>query len=262
MLLCRASRQQRWHRLAGLLRRRAARLRGWCRTPIDAPHKYSAAEGGRPPARPRWASRDAMPAKSGGGSSGLVVGGHSTWVFANIRAADQPAVDGEHPERAGGSGAPQLGAGNIGYQLLKKAGWKEDRGLGVAEQGRLRPVSARLKRNRLGIGAEEVNSMLVNSDASQRISHLDEDKPRPEKHSGTGDNQTVSVKKSKKLSKRARASALEEQQSREQALARALHRDFHPDNAVAQHLQGLRRYTCPDFAAASASDCLWIMGIG
>eukprot|EP00850_Spirogloea_muscicola_P010141 SM000058S18571 [mRNA] locus=s58:616447:618037:+ [translate_table: standard] len=193
--------------------------------------EFSAAEGGRPPARPRWASRDAMPSKSGGGSGGLVVGDHSTWVYANIRAADQPAVDGDRPERAGGgSGAPQLGEENIGYQLLKKAGWKEDRGLGAAEQGRLRPVSARLKRNKLGIGAEDNSSMLVDSGATRLIGLLGEDKPKPEKHSATGDNQTVSVKKSKKLSKRARAAALEEQQSREQALARALYRDFHPDN--------------------------------
>eukprot|EP00850_Spirogloea_muscicola_P013364 SM000090S24326 [mRNA] locus=s90:324415:325990:+ [translate_table: standard] len=237
--------------------RLAARLRGWCRTPLDLPHKrlyvpafvchglqpslvlvltlrgsvqeYSAVEIGRPPARPRWASRDAMPAKSCGGSSGLAVGGSSTTVYANIRAADQPAVDGERPERAGSSGAPQLGEGNIGYQLLKKAGWKEDRGLGAAEQGQLRPVSARLKRNKLGIGAEDISNVLVDSSATRLIGHLGEDKPRPEKHKATGDSQ-VSLKKSKKLSKRARAAALEEERSREQALARALYRDFHPDN--------------------------------
>jgi hypothetical protein len=41
---------------------------------------------------------------------------------------------------------------NKGYQLLKKSGWNESSGLGLKEQGEIRPIRTRVKLDRLGIG--------------------------------------------------------------------------------------------------------------
>lgn len=42
---------------------------------------------------------------------------------------------------------------SIGHRMLVKSGWNVERGLGVEEQGRRRPVAARRKLDRAGIGA-------------------------------------------------------------------------------------------------------------
>ncbi|KAI9298150.1 G-patch-domain-containing protein [Neoconidiobolus thromboides FSU 785] len=44
-------------------------------------------------------------------------------------------------------------ANNIGYKLLKKNGWKYDKGLGANEQGIREPIKPKIKKDRLGIGA-------------------------------------------------------------------------------------------------------------
>ncbi|XP_075500244.1 uncharacterized protein LOC142538834 [Primulina tabacum] len=49
---------------------------------------------------------------------------------------------------------PQSTPANIGFRLLKKHGWKEGTGLGISEQGRLEPIQAYVKKNKLGLGAD------------------------------------------------------------------------------------------------------------
>ncbi|KAK9705316.1 hypothetical protein RND81_07G047800 [Saponaria officinalis] len=49
-----------------------------------------------------------------------------------------------------------LNSSNIGFQLLKKHGWKEGTGLGVSQQGRLEPVETYVKKNKRGLGAEKL----------------------------------------------------------------------------------------------------------
>ncbi|XP_062159769.1 eukaryotic translation initiation factor 4G-like isoform X2 [Alnus glutinosa] len=51
--------------------------------------------------------------------------------------------------------ASAIDSSNIGFQLLKKNGWKEGTGLGASEQGRLEPVQTYLKNNRRGLGADK-----------------------------------------------------------------------------------------------------------
>jgi hypothetical protein len=41
---------------------------------------------------------------------------------------------------------------NIGYQMMLKSGWQEERGLGAEEQGRLAPIKTRVKNDKLGLG--------------------------------------------------------------------------------------------------------------
>ncbi|CAH9073996.1 unnamed protein product [Cuscuta epithymum] len=48
-----------------------------------------------------------------------------------------------------------IDSSNIGFRLLKKHGWKEGTGLGIAGQGRLEPVEAHVNKNKLGLGAEK-----------------------------------------------------------------------------------------------------------
>lgn len=54
-----------------------------------------------------------------------------------------------------------IDSSNIGFQLLKKHGWKEGTGLGISEQGRLEPVQTYLKNNKRGLGADHNKKLLV-----------------------------------------------------------------------------------------------------
>lgn len=78
---------------------------------------------------PRFASRD------GGAQQGPV----------------EPAAD--YAERAQPAGA--IGADNVGYRLLLKAGWKGSGGLGLREDGRASPVRSLYEPGRLGVGKRE-----------------------------------------------------------------------------------------------------------
>ena len=49
---------------------------------------------------------------------------------------------------------PQIASSNVGYQLLRKAGWQEGQGIGINQQGRPIPLSAYHQQARHGIGAE------------------------------------------------------------------------------------------------------------
>ncbi|CAH9071163.1 unnamed protein product [Cuscuta europaea] len=53
------------------------------------------------------------------------------------------------------SSSTPIDSSNIGFRLLKKHGWKEGTGLGIAGQGRLEPVEAHVNKNKLGLGAEK-----------------------------------------------------------------------------------------------------------
>ncbi|XP_042023338.1 G patch domain and ankyrin repeat-containing protein 1 homolog [Salvia splendens] len=55
----------------------------------------------------------------------------------------------------GTSASTPIDSSNIGFQLLKKQGWKEGSGLGVSEQGRLEPIATTIKKNKRGLGAEQ-----------------------------------------------------------------------------------------------------------
>ncbi|KAJ1400172.1 G-patch domain [Sesbania bispinosa] len=64
-----------------------------------------------------------------------------------------------------GSGTA-INPSNIGFQLLKKHGWKEGTGLGISEQGRLEPVETHVKNNKRGLGADQVKKKAVKPDHS------------------------------------------------------------------------------------------------
>ncbi|KAK4400168.1 hypothetical protein Sango_1122900 [Sesamum angolense] len=63
----------------------------------------------------------------------------------------------------GSSASTPIDSSNIGFQLLKKHGWKEGTGLGVSEQGRLEPVQAFIKKNKRGLGADKPKKVLKHS---------------------------------------------------------------------------------------------------
>lgn len=63
-----------------------------------------------------------------------------------------------------GSATTTINSSNIGFQLLKKHGWKEGTGLGISEQGRLEPVETRVKNNKRGLGADIVKKKVVKPD--------------------------------------------------------------------------------------------------
>ncbi|CAH1436804.1 unnamed protein product [Lactuca virosa] len=76
----------------------------------------------------------------------------------------------------GSSTATPISSSNIGFQLLKKHGWKEGTGLGISEQGRLEPVQAFLKKNKRGLGAAEIKKPQNTGDQKNLASDKTNDK--------------------------------------------------------------------------------------
>lgn len=109
-----------------------------------------------------------------------------------------------------------IDSSNIGFQLLKKHGWKEGSGLGVSEQGRLEPVQAYVKNNKKGLGAEKKRKNPKPSDPP-------DSKPK-------NDEEQKTTKKTKALSKRMRKMQEREKQMQEKEFERAFFREFWPDN--------------------------------
>ncbi|XP_021675785.1 protein pxr1 isoform X3 [Hevea brasiliensis] len=112
-----------------------------------------------------------------------------------------------------------IDSSNIGFQLLKKHGWKEGTGLGVSEQGRLEPLQACLKNNKRGLGADKVKKRtpkplesLIAKDQNEKF----------QEHSPS--------KKSKTLSKKQRKMQQLEKHLQEKEFERAFYREFWPDN--------------------------------
>ncbi|CAL9246671.1 unnamed protein product, partial [Arabidopsis halleri] len=103
-----------------------------------------------------------------------------------------------------------INSSNIGFQLLKKHGWKEGTGLGIAEQSILEPLQAEPKHNKQGLGSE---------------------KPAKRKAAQPQDTSSEEVsKKSKKLSKKLRKMIEHEKRLAENEFERAFRREFWPDN--------------------------------
>ncbi|KAJ3182225.1 hypothetical protein HDU85_003267 [Gaertneriomyces sp. JEL0708] len=55
-------------------------------------------------------------------------------------------------------GVYALNEDNVGFKLLRDAGWTPDTGLGAEEQGRLAPIRASMKQDRLGLGIKTKRS--------------------------------------------------------------------------------------------------------
>ncbi|KAL5542998.1 hypothetical protein UlMin_010708 [Ulmus minor] len=116
-----------------------------------------------------------------------------------------------------GGSAGAIDSSNIGFQLLKKHGWKEGTGLGVSEQGRLEPIQTHLKNNKRGLGADKVKKKAL--------------KPLDSAASTNGKNeQERPSKKSKALSKKMKKMQEFEQRLQEKEFERAFFREFWPDN--------------------------------
>nr|XP_009589515.1 G patch domain and ankyrin repeat-containing protein 1 homolog isoform X2 [Nicotiana tomentosiformis] len=60
-----------------------------------------------------------------------------------------------YAETGASSTSIPIHSSNLGFKLLKKHGWREGTGLGIAEQGRLEPVPTYIKKNKRGLGAEK-----------------------------------------------------------------------------------------------------------
>lgn len=108
-----------------------------------------------------------------------------------------------------------IDSSNIGFRLLKKHGWKEGTGLGIAEQGRLEPVEALIKKNKLGLGAEKgKNSKKASEHAT----------------SETDGKKEKLKKKTKAATKKMKKMLEMEKRLQETELVRDFYREFWPDN--------------------------------
>ncbi|KAE8783927.1 G patch domain-containing protein 11 [Hordeum vulgare] len=108
-----------------------------------------------------------------------------------------------------------IGSSNIGFQLLKKSGWKEGTGLGAQEQGRLEPVETRVKNNKRGLGSKEPKPK-AEDDVETAPSKRPKNPP--------------STKKAKLAAKRIRKMQEEEKRAQEKEFEIAFFREFWPDN--------------------------------
>ncbi|OVA10741.1 G-patch domain [Macleaya cordata] len=112
-----------------------------------------------------------------------------------------------------------INSSNIGFQLLKKSGWKEGTGLGVAEQGRLEPLQAHVKNNKSGLGADKVTKKML---------------PFPKDPASGGKSDTEHLqpplKKTKKSSRRLIKQLEQEKRLQEKEFEMAFFREFWPDN--------------------------------
>ncbi|KAM0838935.1 hypothetical protein ACQ4PT_060646 [Festuca glaucescens] len=109
-----------------------------------------------------------------------------------------------------------IGSSNVGFQLLKKSGWKEGTGLGAQEQGRLEPVETRVKNNKRGLGSKEPKpTPVVNDDVETA----------PKRH-----KDVPSTKRAKLAAKRIRKMQEEEKRAQEKEFEIAFFREFWPEN--------------------------------
>ncbi|CAJ1977696.1 unnamed protein product [Sphenostylis stenocarpa] len=115
--------------------------------------------------------------------------------------------------------ATAINSSNIGFQLLKKQGWKEGTGLGVSEQGRLEPVETCVKNNKRGLGADKVKKKAV----KVKPDHSDSSK-------GSNQQDHLPQKKAKTYSKRTRKMQELEKKMQEKEFERAFFREFWPEN--------------------------------
>ncbi|KAI3518899.1 hypothetical protein L1887_07780 [Cichorium endivia] len=116
----------------------------------------------------------------------------------------------------GSSTATPISSSNIGFQLLKKHGWKEGTGLGISEQGRLEPVQAFLKKNKRGLGAPEIKKQQNTVDPKNLASDKTNDK--------------LSKKSKAKMAKKMKKAQEIEKRLQENEFQRAFFREFWPDN--------------------------------
>ncbi|XP_027096557.1 uncharacterized protein [Coffea arabica] len=116
------------------------------------------------------------------------------------------------------SSSVPINSSNIGFQLLKKHGWKEGTGLGIFEQGRLEPVEAYVKKNKRGLGADKVKKAKEKSKCADKHSDDNENDKPPLK--STAKRVTKKMKKLQELEKRLK----------EKEFERAFYREFWPDN--------------------------------
>uniref|UniRef100_A0ACD5TJB2 Uncharacterized protein n=1 Tax=Avena sativa TaxID=4498 RepID=A0ACD5TJB2_AVESA len=110
-----------------------------------------------------------------------------------------------------------IGSSNIGFQLLKKSGWKEGSGLGAQEQGRLEPVETRVKNNKRGLGSKEPKlKTKLEDDVETAPKRPKQDAP--------------STKRAKLAAKRIRKMQEEEKRAQEKEFEIAFFREFWPEN--------------------------------
>ncbi|CAN6458600.1 unnamed protein product [Victoria cruziana] len=110
-----------------------------------------------------------------------------------------------------------IDSSNVGFQLLKKCGWKEGTGLGALEQGRLQPVEAYVKNNKRGLGAEKTRQTKMGSSETSA-------------HSEKREKNLHSQNKPEGLTKRMRKMLEEDKRAAEVEFAREFFREFWPEN--------------------------------
>ena len=76
------------------------------------------------------------------------------WFIAEHGQYPEPAGPSERPSANSQRPLPRYGINkhNIGYQLLRRAGWKEGTGLGAQEQGPKEPLQPTAQPGQLGLG--------------------------------------------------------------------------------------------------------------
>ncbi|CAA2963435.1 G patch domain-containing protein 11 [Olea europaea var. sylvestris] len=115
----------------------------------------------------------------------------------------------------GASMSAPINSSNIGFQLLKKHGWKEGTGLGISEQGRLEPVQAYINNDKRGLGSHKPKK------EKEKLRNL----KNPD-----GKSEKLPKKKAKGISKKMKKMQEFEKRLQEKEFDRTFFREFWPDN--------------------------------
>ncbi|EGT58765.1 hypothetical protein CAEBREN_14144 [Caenorhabditis brenneri] len=111
----------------------------------------------------------------------------------------------------------QIGPSNIGYRLMRASGWTEDQGLGRNSDGSRFPIKTILKRNKTGLGMENL--------------------PKKVTHFGPYDRNAIRVDSRPKIRPVTKRD-LEVRRRKEDRIARDFRNDFSEFDGVREYFQG------------------------
>jgi hypothetical protein len=92
-----------------------------------------------------------------------------------------------YPATKAPNGSAAIGAKNVGFQLLKKAGWEEGSGLGASNQGRKEPLQLPIQKGNEGLGFKTPTTSPGNPPQKRKREHSQGEAPKDDaQHANRG----------------------------------------------------------------------------
>ena len=191
--------------------------------------------------RASWATGGASWGAGGAGGAGGV-GSVGRSGAARVHAgvgASRRALATAPEARMPPAGGAALAASNRGFKMLAAMGWQSGKGLGKAEQGPTEAPGAVVKGDRAGLGASAKDDRLVGdeSSAAEKAKREQARKRMQRRNARQADADAELAATGGIVAKEARRLA-ERRRQREEAVSKALYREFRDGVSVADMLSG------------------------